>query len=183
VHPNLVDPSRSFVLLIDAQEAYRKALRDWEGTLGRIRILLEGARIVGVPILYTEQYPKGLGATAAELHRALAGAARFEKRSLSALGAPGLPEHMLGLGRRQVVVCGLETHACVSQTVHDLITWGFSVHVPADAVSSRRAFEHERALEKMVRSGALPTSVEQVLLELVRSADHPAFKPVQALLK
>jgi nicotinamidase-related amidase len=183
VHPNLVDPSRAFLLVIDVQEAYRKALHEWERTVSRTRVLVEGAAQIGLPILYTEQYPKGLGSTAPEVMELLEGRPRFEKRSLSALGAPGLAEHLLSLGRRQALICGIETHACVNQTVHELIAWGFPVHLPVDALSSRRRFEHELAVQKMLRAGALPTSVEQLLLECLRSADHPAFKSVQALLR
>ncbi len=183
MHPHLVSPDRAFVLVIDLQEAYRKALHEWDRTLSAGSVLVQGARLLDVPVLYTEQYPKGLGHTAEEVAGALAGAPRFEKRTLSAWDAPGLAEHVLSLGRPQAIVCGIETHACVSQTVHELLESGFSVHLPVDALSSRRPFEHEQALQKMLRAGALPTSVEQVLLECLRSADHPAFKSVQALLK
>jgi len=183
MHPNLVDPQRAFVLLIDVQEGYRQALHEWERTVSRIGVLLRGARLLDLPVLYTEQYPKGLGPTAPELSPLLGDAPRFEKKSLSALGAPGLQEHVLALKRPQAVVCGIETHACISQTVHELVASGFSVHLPVDALSSRRPFEHDQALQKMLRAGALPTSVEQLLLEFLRTADHPAFKLVQPLLK
>jgi nicotinamidase-related amidase len=183
MHPHLIDASRAFLLVIDVQEAYRKALHEWDRTVARTRVLLEGAGRIGVPVLYTEQYRKGLGSTAPELLEVLKDASRFEKRTLSALGAPGLPEHVLSLDRRQAVVCGIETHACINQTVHDLIAWGFTVHLPVDALSSRRPFEHEQALQKMLRAGGLQTSVEQVLLECVRSADHPAFRSIQVLLR
>lgn len=183
MHPHLVDPERAFLLLIDLQEAYRKALHDWDRTLSAASILVRGMQLLGVPVLYTEQYPQGLGGTAAEVAGPLGGAPRFEKRSLSAWGAPGLAEHVLSLGRRQAVVCGIETHACVNQTVHELLEWRFTVHLPVDALSARRPLEHEQGLAKMLRAGALPTSVEQVLLEGLRTADHPAFKSIQALLK
>jgi nicotinamidase-related amidase len=183
MHPNLVDGAQAFVLAVDLQESYRKALFEWERTVERARVLLSAARILELPILYTEQHPKGLGPTASELSVALEGAARFEKRTLSALGAPGLADALSALGRRQAIVCGIETHACINQTAHDLLARGYTVHLPADALSSRRPFEHEQAYAKLVRAGALATSVEQVLLECLRSADHPAFKPVQALLK
>jgi nicotinamidase-related amidase len=183
VHPNLVDPQRAFVLLIDVQEGYRKALHEWERTVSRIGVLLRGARFLDLPVIYTEQYPKGLGSTAAELTEFLGDAPRFEKQSLSALGAPGLMEHVLGLRRPQAVVCGAETHACVNNTVHELVASEFSVHLPVDALSSRRPFEHEQGLQKMLRAGALPSSVEQLLFECLRTADHPAFKSVQSLLK
>jgi len=183
MHPNLVDPDHAFVLAIDVQEAYRKVLFEWERTLERVRVLLRGARLLGLPVFYTEQHPKGLGATAPELREALEGAPRFEKRTLSALGAPGLLDALAPLGRRHAIVCGLETHACINQTAHDLLARGYTVHLPADALSSRRAFEHEQAYAKLVRSGALAGSVEQILLECLQSADHPAFRAVQALLK
>ncbi len=183
VHPHLAETDRTFILLIDMQEGYRKVLYEWERTISRNGVLLRGARLLGIPILYTEQHPKGLGSTAPELLEALEDAPRFEKRTLSALGGAGVREHVLSLGRRQAVVSGIETHACVSQTVHELLASGFTVHLPVDAVSSRRPFEHDRSIEKMARAGALTTSVEQLLLECLRSADHPAFKSVQALLK
>lgn len=183
MHPNLVDPERAFLLVIDVQEAYRKALWEWDRTVERVAVLARAARLLDLPVLYTEQYPRGLGSTAPEVLEALGDAPRFEKRSLSALGAPGLPEHLLGLGRRQAVVCGIETHACVNQTTHDLLHWGFAVHLPADAVSSRRPLEHEQGYAKLMDSGAIGGSVEGIVLECLRSADHPAFKSVQALLK
>jgi nicotinamidase-related amidase len=183
MHPNLADPQRAFVLLVDVQEGYRKALHEWERTVSRIGVLLRGARLLELPLVYTEQYPKGLGRTAAELAELVGDAPRFEKQSLSALGAPGLLEHVLALKRPQALVCGIETHACINQTVHELLACRFSVHLPVDALSSRRPFEHDQALKKMLGAGALPTSVEQLLLECLRTADHPAFKSLQPLLK
>jgi nicotinamidase-related amidase len=183
MHPNVIDSAQAFVLAIDLQEAYRKALHEWERTIERVRVLLRGARLLELPIFYTEQHPRGLGSTVPELTEALEGAARFEKRTLSALGAPGLLAAIAAQGRRQAIVCGIETHACIDQTAHDLLARGYAVHLPLDALSSRRPLEHEQAYAKLVRSGAQPGSVEQVLLECLRSADHPAFRAVQALLK
>jgi nicotinamidase-related amidase len=179
----VVDPARAFLLVIDVQEAYRGRLHEWERTVDRATRLVSGARLAGLPVLYTEQYPRGLGATAPELLKQLDGAARFEKRTLSALGAPGLREALFGLARRQAVVCGIETHACVNQTVHELLAAGFTVHLPADAISARSLRDHEPAWQKMIGSGAIPGSVESVLFECLRSADHPAFKAVQALFR
>jgi nicotinamidase-related amidase len=182
-HARVLDPARAFLLVVDLQETYRDKLHEWERTLRRSELLVRGARLVGLPVFYTEQYPRGLGATAPELHAALDGAARFEKRTLSALGAPGLREALLALGRRQAIVCGIETHACINHTVHELLASGFAVHLPADALSSRSPRDHELAWHKMMGSGAIPGSVESVLFECLRSADHPAFKAVQALFK
>ena len=183
MHPNVVDPGQAFLLVVDLQESYRPALHEWERTIERVCVLIRGAKVLGLPVLYTEQYPKGLGHTTPEVLDALSDAARFEKQSLSALGAPGLAEYVLGLGRRTAIVCGIETHACINQTVHALLGWGFTVHLARDALSSRRPLEHEEGYAKLLRSGAIGGSVESVLLECVRSADHPAFKAVHALIK
>ncbi len=183
MHPRLVDPQQAFLLVIDLQEGYRAALWEWERTSARARVMIQAARLLDLPVLYTEQYPKGLGATAPEVLRVLGSAPRFEKRSISALGAPGLLEALLGLGRRQAIVVGIETHACINQTTHDLLRHGFAVHLAADALSSRRELEHEQGYAKLIGSGAIPGSVEGIVLECLASADHPQFKAVQALLK
>jgi nicotinamidase-related amidase len=183
MHPRVVDPAQSFLLVIDLQEAYRDALWEWERTASRAIVMIRAARLLDLPVLYTEQYPQGLGSTAPEVAEALGDAPGFEKRTISALGAPGLAEHILGLGRRQAIVVGIETHACINQTTHELLDWGFAVHLPADALSSRRALEHEHGYRKLLDSGAIGGSVEGILLECLRTADHPEFKAVQALLK
>ncbi len=183
MQPRMVDPQRAFLLVIDIQDGYRNALWEWDRLVERARVLIRAAPLLDVPVLYTEQYPAGLGSTASEVRAVLADAPRFEKRSISALGAPGLAEHVLALGRRQAIVCGIETHACVNQTTCDLLAWGFDVHLPLDALSSRRPLEHEQAYAKLVQAGAVPASVESLVLECLRSADHPQFKAVQALLK
>lgn len=183
MHPSLVDPAQAFLLVIDLQEAYRLALHEWERTVERSIVMIRAAKLLDLPVLFTEQYPQGLGHTAPEVLAALGDAPRFEKRTISALGAPGLAEAVLTLGRRHAVVVGIETHACINQTTHDLLDWGFSVHLPADALSSRRPFEHEHGYAKLLTSGAIGGSVEGLVLECLRSADHPQFKAVQALLK
>jgi nicotinamidase-related amidase len=183
MHPSLVDADQAFLLVVDLQEAYRKALHGWDSVIARACLLCRGAQQLSLPVVYTEQHPKGLGRTAPEVLDALGPAPRFEKRSLTALGAPGLLEHLSALGRRQAIVCGIETQACINHTVHDLLGRGFTVQLAADAIGGRRLFEHEQAYAKMLRSGALAGSVEQILLECLRSADHPAFKAVQALLR
>ena len=183
MHPNLVDPERAFLLVVDLQEAYRDKLHAWERTIARSCTLIRGAHELGIPVLCTEQHPKGLGHSAPEVREALGDLRPFEKRTLSALGAPGLWDALERLGRDQAIVCGIETHACINQTVHDLLGRGIAAHLAEDAVSSRHELDHALAVRKMLASGALGGSVESLLLECLRSADHPAFKRVQALLK
>ena len=183
MHARVVSADQATLFVIDLQEGYRHALWEWERTVARACVMIRAAQLLEIPVLYTEQYPKGLGHTAPEVKQLLDEAPRFEKRSISALGAPGLLEHVVGLGRRQAIVVGIETHACISQTAHALLDRGFRVHLPADALSSRRPLEHEQGYAKLVGSGAIPGSVEAILLECLESADHPQFKAVQALLK
>jgi nicotinamidase-related amidase len=127
-------------------------------------------------VVVSEQYPKGLGATAPEV--GLDDEPRLEKTVFSAVRADGFDLH----GRSQALVCGIETHVCVSQTVHDLLADGVEVHVPADAVGSRHDLDHERGLERMERSGAVVSSVEAALFELLERAGTPEFKAVQKLI-
>jgi hypothetical protein len=138
--------------------------------------LVEGARILSVPRVVSEQYPKGLGHTVPEV--GLQDEPRIEKSVFSAARAEGfeLAE------RTQAIVCGIETHVCVSQTVHDLLDRGVEVHVPADAVGSRHQLDYERGLERLERAGAVVSTVESVLFELLERAGTPEFKQVQKLI-
>ena len=130
--------------------------------------------------MVTEQYPKGLGATVAEVADHLPdGVERLDKVRFSAAEADGFD-----LGERdQALVCGIEAHVCVNQTVLDLLDEDVEVHVAADAVGSRTEANRELGLAKMERAGALLTSVEMALFELLGGSDAPAFKQVQALVK
>lgn len=183
-HPALLDRADTAFLLIDVQESYRTVLHGWERVVEAARTLLQGVALLELPVLVTEQYPRGLGHTAAELATLLPPAARpIEKRTMSCCGAAGFLDQLDVTGRRQVLIAGIEAHACVNQTVHDLVAAGYQVHVARDATSSRRVADVEPAWEKMRSIGMLPTSSEQALLELVRTADAPEFRAVQRLLK
>jgi nicotinamidase-related amidase len=179
----LLDRARSVLFVIDLQESYRGKLHAEERVVRAARQLLGAAGELRLPVIVTEQYPKGLGPTRAEVAEAIpAAAARFEKTSFSALGAPGLREHLRALGRDQVVVTGIETQVCVSQTVHELLAEGLQVHLPGDAVSARFPLEHEAGCAKMQASGAVPACVEGVLFEWLRNARTPEFKAIHRLV-
>jgi nicotinamidase-related amidase len=175
-----LDPERATLVVIDVQEAFRKALASFDEVARASGILVEGAAAVGIPIVVTEQYPKGLGATVDEVADHLpAGVERLDKVRFSAAEA-----HGFDLGERdQALVCGIEAHVCVNQTVLDLLDEDVEVHVAADAVGSRTEANRELGLAKMERAGALLTSVEMSLFELLGGSDAPAFKQVQALVK
>ena len=178
-HANVLDRERAAVILVDVQEAFRKAVAGFDAIAQRCAVLARGAREIGVPVIVTEQYPRGLGETVPEVARELDGAPRIEKVCFSACEADGFD---LG-GREQTVVAGVEAHVCVSQTVHDLLGQGVAVHVATDAVGSRAPADREVALRKMELAGALPTTVETALLELLGRAGTPEFKAVQELIR
>jgi nicotinamidase-related amidase len=163
------------LIVVDVQDAFRP-YEAFAGVAEACAKLLRGARILGIPRLVSEQYPKGLGHTAAEV--GLEDEHPIEKSVFSAVRAEGFDL----AGREQAIVCGIETHVCVSQTVHDLLDRGVEVHVPADAVGSRHALDYERGLERMERAGAVVSTVESALFELLERAGTPEFKAVQKLI-
>ena len=170
---------RTALVVVDIQEAFRSAVGEFDAVAHNAAVLVQGARILDVPVLVTEQYPRGLGATVPEVARHLDGVPRVEKVVFSAARADGFD---LG-GRDQAIVCGIETHVCVAQTVADLLDEGADVQVAADAVSSRTAANRRLGLAKMEASGAMLTSTEMALFELLGRAGTPEFKEVQALVK
>ncbi|HEY5287107.1 MAG TPA: isochorismatase family protein [Solirubrobacteraceae bacterium] len=172
---SLLERDDAVLVIVDVQEGFR-SYSSFEALAEACSKLLRGARILDVPRIASEQYPKGLGHTAPEV--GLEDEPRIEKTVFSAARADGFD---LG-SRTQAIVCGIETHVCVSQTAHDLITQGIEVHVPADAVGSRHALDYERGLERLERAGATITTVESVLFELLERAGTPEFKEVQKLI-
>jgi nicotinamidase-related amidase len=175
-----LDRERAALLVVDVQEAFRPALPDFESVAKSVGKLVQGAEAMGLPIVVTQQYPEGLGETVPEVAEHLPeGLEALDKVCFSAADAPGFD---LG-GRQQALVCGIESHVCVSQTVLDLLDRGLEVHVARDAVGSRTDENRELGLHRAERAGAVLTSVESALFELLRSSDAPEFKRVQALVK
>ena len=137
-HGRMLSRERALLLVIDLQASYAGKLAHEERVRARDAAAAAGGAALGLPVVVTEQYPKGLGKTRPEIEQLVpAGAARFEKTSFSCLGAPGLREHLRGLVRDQVLVAGIETHVCVSQTIHDLLIEGYQPHAVRDALTSR----------------------------------------------
>jgi len=172
---SLLDRNRAALVVVDIQEGFRP-YASFAGVADGARKLVQAARILDVPRVVSEQYPRGLGHTAPEVE--LEDERPIEKTVFSAVRADGFEL----AGRDQAIVCGIETHVCVSQTVHDLLERGVEVHVPADAVGSRHEIDYERALERMERAGAVVSTVEATLFELLERAGTPEFKAVQALV-
>jgi nicotinamidase-related amidase len=172
----LFDRQRTALVVVDVQDGFRSydTFADVAGACGR---LVEGAQILDVPVIATEQYPKGLKHTVPEVGLP-EGTTPVEKSVFSAVRAEGFNL----AGRNQVVICGIEAHVCVAQTALDLLDRGVSVQVAADATGSRHAHDREVGLRRLERAGAVLTTVEAALLELCERAGTPEFKAVQKVI-
>jgi nicotinamidase-related amidase len=174
-----LDSARAALVVIDVQEGFRKAVRDFDQVARATAALVRGAKAVGIPIMITEQYPKGLGKTVSQVADQLPqGLAPIEKVCFSAPEAEGFDL----AGRDQVLVCGVEAHVCVNQTALDLLAQEVEVHVVRDAVGSRSEENREIGLARAERAGAVITSVETALFELVGRAGTDEFKHVHEVV-
>lgn len=182
-HPGLLDRARAALLVVDVQERLMPVIDGAERVILNIRRLIQGASILGLPILATEQYPRGLGPTVQLLRELLPPDRTREKITFSCLGEPPVFENLRTSGRDTLLVCGAEAHVCVCQTVHDCLAAGYRVHVAADAVSSRAPENRALALERMARAGAIVTSTEMALFELLERAGTDEFRAVSKLVK
>jgi nicotinamidase-related amidase len=181
---------RAALLVVDIQDRLLAAMPDATLTdvLRNTQILIAGAAQLGLPIVVSQQYPRGLGATARPIEDALASAPavhRFDKLEFSAAAAPGFAALVAlgGLGRDQWIVCGMESHVCVYQTARDLVARGWDVHVCADAVCSRTAANRELGLGLMARAGAIVTSTEASVFDLLGRAGSDEFRALSRVIK
>ena len=183
-HENVLDPDRAVVVVVDLQEAFRQPIFEFDRIVARTATVVQGARLLNLPVLATEQYPQKLGATVPEIKAVLPdGVAIVDKTAFSCCGASVFTEQLERLRRRQVVLCGIETHVCMNQTAHDLMARGYQDHVLEDCASSRTPQNREIGLAKMRRSGALPSSSEMALFELMVDSRHEHFKSISTLVK
>ncbi len=182
-HPRLLDAADVALLVIDVQEKFRAVMQGFDDMVEGCIKLVKTFQHLELPIWVTEQYPKGLGETVPELKAVLDAAPPLEKTAFSSYGCKGIPELITESRARSILICGIETHVCVNQTVHDLLAAGYRVHVAVDAIESRHAINREIALKKMEQSGAVLTTTEMAAFELLVDAKNKKFKEVQALYK
>jgi nicotinamidase-related amidase len=181
----LLDPARAVLVVIDVQEKLCAAM-DANVLAQLIRnagILLESAKELAIPVIFTEQYVKGLGPTLDELKQRISAAPCPEKLTFSCCGNEAFVKQLKASGRTQVIVSGMETHVCVLQTVIDLLDEGFDVHLVKDAVMSRSNDNRQTAIEAMVLAGAVPTCTEAVVFQLLKIAGTESFKKLSKLVK
>lgn len=180
----MIDRNHTILAVIDVQERMMPAIDGHETVLANVLRLVRGSALLGLPMLVTEQYPKGLGATLAAVREAMGEWYRpLEKTSFSACGDLMFRSQLEIAGKQKVIVCGVETHVCVYQTARDLRNLGYDVEIAGDAVGSRSERNYSIALERMGRMGIGITSVEMALFDMMEDSTIPEFKAVQELVK
>jgi nicotinamidase-related amidase len=180
-HPTQMSPTDTGLLVVDVQEKLVPHIPGAEAMIRNIAFLIDGARLLGLPVLATEQYPKGLGSTVPALRERLP--ERPDKVGFSCCAVPSVVESLHRGARPKVVLAGIETHVCVLHTALDLLAQDFRVYIAADAVGSRFAVDREFALRRMEQAGAILTTSETCVFEWVGGSDHPRFKELSRLVQ
>jgi nicotinamidase-related amidase len=172
----------SLLIVVDCQERMMPAIHNSVALTERIATLIRGCRLLEVPILTAQQYTKGLGDTVPELRNALGSFDHIEKIAFSCMGEPRFVEKLKLEQRANIIVCGVEAHVCVQQTVLDLLQDGYNVYVIADCIGSRKEMDRLYSEQRMREAGAILTTLESVLFELLISADNPKRKDISKLI-
>ena len=179
----LMSAASSCLLVVDIQERLLPRVKTPQTVVDNTAVLLKAARRLDVPVLVSEQYPRGLGATVPDLVPLLAAGETIGKLHFSCIGDDGFASRFRALGRPQAVVAGLEAHVCVLQTVEDLLATGTDTFVVEDATSSRVEKSHAAAMARLREAGARIVTTEMVVFEWLAKAGTPAFKELSPLIK
>jgi len=179
----LLELNDTAVVLVDLQGKLASLMVDRAQLFNHVERLLGCARVLELPIVWTEQIPEKMGPTLARFRPRLEGLSPIPKSSFGCCGEPAFMKALDATGRNSILLAGIETHVCVYQTAAGLVERGYRVEVPADAVSSRTAGSRDIGLRKIERVGAALTSVETAVLELLRDAAHPRFRDILRLIK
>lgn len=174
---------QAVLVVIDMQGKLAQSMYGKEMLFQNVQRIIKGAQVLGIPILLTEQNPKGLGPTIPEIADLVPNLPRIPKFSFSCCADERFARELSALQRRQVLLAGIESHVCLYQTAVELVTHGYEVHVVADAVSSRTVENRDIGLQKMRDAGASITSVETALFELLKVAEGYEFKQIIGIVK
>jgi nicotinamidase-related amidase len=180
-HATQMSANDTGLLVIDVQEKLLPKIFDADRLLRNLAFLIDGARLLDMPVQCTEQYPRGLGATVPELARRLP--ERPDKVAFSSCAVPAVVQTFHRQARPKVVLAGIETHVCVLHTALDLLALDFRVYIAVDAVGSRYRIDHDIALRRLEQAGAVLTTSETCLFEWIGGADHAQFKAVSRLIQ
>jgi len=178
----MLERDETALVVIDVQEKLYRLMHQKEALLDSLQRMIRGAKALGLPIVWAEQYPEGMGPTLPEIAALIEGEP-IPKKTFSLLAHPPLAEAFAATGAQQFLLTGIETHVCVYQTTRDLLAQGKRVEVVADCVSSRTVQNRQIGLERIAQEGGRVTSVEMVLFELLGKAEGPAFKDVLGIVK
>ncbi len=178
-----IEKEEAALVLIDFQERLMLAMRKKEKLAISVTKLARGCKIMGLPILVTQQYTRGLGPTISGLHEVLGEYDPIEKTSFSAMKEQSFVKALAKTGRKDIILAGIESHVCVQQTALDLLEQEYNVFLVADCVSSRRPVDQRYALKRMAQAGVIATTYEAVLFELCVGSHLPAFKEISLLVK
>ena len=181
-HPNILRREDTALIVIDMQEPFLRNLFEHERVLRNVCTLLEGAKVLEVPVVATTQYSERMGGVVAEVQEQLNDAPVLDKTTFSCWDEP-FRQELRRLNRKQILLCGVEAHICVSQTAHDLIAAGYQVHLVEEAVSSRSEANAGVGFAKLRQLGAVPASIESALYEMLGRAGTPAFREILKLIK
>lgn len=172
----------SLMIVIDIQDRLIKAMSKGDRVLKNTNILLESLRAMDIPVIVTEQYPKGLGHTVEDISNIHKDLEVFDKNSFTGC-IEGVNKRLEELGRKKVIIVGMEAHVCVLQTCRDLLSQGYDVHIVRDGVTSRTEENYENALGMMQDMGAVISNTETILFDLLKKAGSDEFKLVSKLIK
>lgn len=178
----ILERGKTVFVLVDIQDKFVPVMQDADGLISNADILVRTSEIVGIPLLVTEQYPKGLGKTTDRISLT-EGNGRIEKVHFSCFGSDDFRKRLKGLGKESIVIFGVEAHVCILKTALDAMKEGYKVHVVADAVSSRTESNRALALERLRQSGAFIVSTEMILFQLMDRAGTDEFKAIRKLIR
>ena len=185
-HPHILRREDTLLVVVDMQEPFLRQIHARECLLENVLLLIQSANILGLPLLPTVQYAARMGGVIPEVAAALPvhhAVDALDKMCFSCAGQPEFMDAVRATRRHQILLCGVETHICVSQTALDLAANGFQAHIAADAVSSRTLEKHKLGMERLRDSGVLPCAAEAAVYELLREAGTPEFKSILKLVK
>lgn len=179
----MLEKDNAVLLVIDVQGKLATLMHEKDRLFKNINRMVAGAKLLGIPVIWTEQLPEKLGETVPEVKQSMTDIPLLTKATFSCCGGEGFDEKLKSLGRKQVLVTGIETHICVFQTCRDLAKDDYELHLVIDAVSSRLEHNYHLGVERIQQLGAIKTSVEMSLFEMMKVAEGDDFRQIVKIVK
>lgn len=179
----MLQAEKALLVLVDIQGKLAELMCEKDLLYQNLRRLVMGARVLSIPIIWMEQIPEKMGPTIPELRELLTSEEPIAKKCFSCCGEPAFMHKLQATGRVEVILAGIESHVCIYQTAADLITMGYEAHVAADAVSSRTQANRQIGFDRTKAIGGKITSVESILFDIMKTADHPAFREILKIVR